>query len=204
MGIQQIRGILPESIDDYLNVAINEKCRSVLQQNASTQFRENLSSKNNPVSPVNSLSTLYHSDKKGLTYIISGDDGCKQVSLDYEDVFEYISFFAEFVKDGFTWHRPCRIIEFDKLPYVLSDYCNKPDNDYPIICLVNEQEFVGKVYMENYDNFKALVYNYIAKPAKVDSVNNVDCNLPEYLHVEIVELAVQKFFQSIGSTAKQV
>ena len=30
MGLQLVRGILPESIDVYLNAAIIEKCRSIL------------------------------------------------------------------------------------------------------------------------------------------------------------------------------
>ena len=34
--------------------------------------------------------------------------------------------------------------------------------------------------------------------------NDVDCELPDYLHDEIVEMAVNKYFTSVGSTSKQV
>lgn len=208
MGLQQVRAILPESIDDYLNVAINEKCRSVLQQNASAQFKEKLSSQDNSVNPINALSTIYCSDDSGS--ISNGKDNCKIVELEKltdNIVFEFISFFAIFVDNGTRWHRPCRIIEYDKLPYILEDYCNKPDNEFPVISLYTNpttQEFVASVYMQDYTHFDGLVYNYIKQPDKVSFNNNVNCNLPVYLHPEIVEIAVQKFLQSVGATTKQV
>lgn len=207
MGLQQVRGILPESIDTFLNVAINEKCRSVLQQNASTPFKDKITVQNNYVTPINALSTLYCSDKK-IVFTNAGD--CREVQLDTlnnSNVFQFISFFVAFSKNGNVWHRPCRLIEFDKLPMILSDECSKADNEYPIISLytsVPNGDFIGKLYLSDYTNLDSLVFNYIKHPKEVSYDKNINCDLPDYLHTEIVELAVQKFFQSVGSTTKPV
>lgn len=206
MGIQQVRGILPESIDTFLNVAINEKCRSVLQQNTSAQFKDKLTVQHNLVSPINALSTLYCSDKKTNFYTASD---CREVALDSlnaSNVFQFISFFVGFANNGTVWHRPCRLIEFDKLYMALSDECSKADNEYPIVSLYTNTagKFIGKLFLSDYTHLDNLVFNYIRQPKKVDLATNTDCDLPDYLHTEIVELAVQKFFQSVGSTTKPV
>ena len=41
-------------------------------------------------------------------------------------------------------------------------------------------------------------------PKVVSEANKVDCDLPAYVHQEIVERAVQKFFTSVGATTHQV
>ena len=37
-----------------------------------------------------------------------------------------------------------------------------------------------------------------------NSANSVNCDLPVHLHKDVVELAVQKFFNSVGSTSHNV
>ena len=54
-GLQLVRAVLPESIDEYLNAAIVEKCRSVLIQNTSTQIQGKISNDDNPTSPYTLL-----------------------------------------------------------------------------------------------------------------------------------------------------
>lgn len=207
MGLQQVRGILPESIDVYLNVAINEKCRSVLQQNTSAQFKDKITVQNNYVTPINALSTLYCSDKKSTT--IQGHD-CREVILDplvNTNVFQFISFFVAFTDNKSVWHRAARLIEFDKLYMILNDECSKADNEYPIVSLYTDPasgQFRARLFMTDYTQFDALVFNYIKHPNKVNHSTRINCDLPDYLHTEIVEMAVQKFFQSVGSTTKQV
>ena len=54
-----------------------------------------------------------------------------------------------------------------------------------------------------------LFISYVAMPNKVkydtnNTANNVDCDLPDYLHTEVVESAVKKFFTSVGSTSQNV
>ena len=101
----------------------------------------------------------------------------------------------------------CRLIEHDKLQLVLNDYCNKADDEYPVVSLVSNtnKDTVAKLYVENNSNVNLLTCNYICNPAKVQNNSNpIDCDLPEYLHNEIVELAVNKYFQSVGSTTQSV
>ena len=42
-GMQNIRGILPEEIDDYLNAAIIGFCREVLASGSATQYPDKVS-----------------------------------------------------------------------------------------------------------------------------------------------------------------
>ena len=55
---------------------------------------------------------------------------------------------------------------------------------------------------------QVLLIRYIENPAIVHLDDNenlcVDCNLPDYLHHEIVETAVQKYFSSVGSTSQSI
>lgn len=212
MGMQHVRGILPEAIDIYLNVAINEKCRSILIQNASTPFREDIETKDTHVSPVNALRTLYKS--------VDIDEEHGEIKSDYNyiefilnswisnNVFEYTSFYVVF-KDYLCRH--ARLIEHDKISQVLRDYCNRATDEHPVVTLHSDDDnkIRARFYAANVNNIAHITVNFIQSPKKVslDSSNpnnNVDCDLPEYLHNEIVQLAVQKYFQSIGATSQQI
>ena len=66
----------------------------------------------------------------------------------------------------------------------------------------------GQAFTFNGVSINELRLSYIAKPAVVKFAedvngNNVDCDLPEYLHEEIVELAIQYYKSSFNvQTAK--
>ena len=57
MGLQLVRGILPESIDVYLNAAIIEKCRSILYNTVGNSIKIGVLPQSTPISPINSLTT---------------------------------------------------------------------------------------------------------------------------------------------------
>lgn len=205
-GMQHVRAILPAEIDDYLNAAIIEKCRAILGTNVSTVFNDKLSVRDNPVSPINALRTLY----KEFETTISGTK-----IGDYYQIAEtispmvYTSFIVEYIGENNSIEKacPCRFVENDKVRFLTSDYCNAPSDDYPIVTLVipngvtarNYRVFIGDATK----TFKLKGY-YVAMPTKVNNANSVNCDLPDYLHQEIVEQAVQKFFISIGATSHQV
>lgn len=213
MGIQQVRGILPESIDNFLNAAIVEKCRSILIENTSTPQQELITQRNNYVSVVNALRTLYRVKKYYINDAQNNDINnpydiniVSQGNLNPDDVFEIISFTCKIdnkIKD-------CRLIEHDRIANVLNDYCNRPSDDYPAITLnsrttnTNNINIVGTIYIDDYSKLTELICNYIQTPAKVNYENNVNCDLPDYLHSEVVQLAVNKFFTSVGSTTHNV
>lgn len=210
MGLQRVRAILPESIDGFINDAINEKVRSIVMTNTATAFPDKMSVQNNSVSPFNALRTLYCEYKCTQTNTKKFDhyevkDAPNNVMLFTGFVVVYGSDYADYNKAA-----KCRIIEHDKLYNVVHDYCNAPSRDYPIVSpVINEtKDFVFKVFIGEQEEKFRLYVEYIKNPAIVhysdDESQRVDCDLPEYLHTEIVEIAVNKFFKSVGSTTQQV
>lgn len=218
-GLQLVRAVLPESIDDYLNAAIMEKCRSVLIQNTSTAFPDKMTSRDNPISPYNALRTLFREEAlvpnpktpineyylvpttnnktEVLSYISVGVQYARYANLDptHDNVKESDRRYA------------CRIIEPDKIYYVLNDFCNAPSKQHPCCVIDRHSGTTTDVDFQIYTALNPIWRVYIGRidmPAKVSLSTSVDCNLPDYLHHEIVEIAVNKYFQSVGSTTKQV
>lgn len=200
MGMQLVRAILPEEIDVYLNAAINEKVREVISSNVTTAFNDRIGVQDNPISPINYIRTLYKQK-----YIYGTDPVSNIFNLtDNTDIMLYTSISVIYEDDKIY---ACRLIEPDKVNETLRDFCNGASFDYPIATLYNHPQS-GEV-IEIFNDKKAIkeiVIRYIANPAKVkyDSTNAVDCDLPEYTHNDIVQLACQKYFVSVGSTTHNV
>ena len=96
---------------------------------------------------------------------------------------------------------PCRIIGADVLDTTLRDFCNGADINSPIVVLMSDSN--GKDCLHLYINGEKcytpyLNIKYIKTPNTVNITNNIDCDLPEYCHYEIVERAVQKYKIAIG------
>ena len=194
MGIQLIRGILPESIDVYLNIAITDKIRAIVKENADKNYGDTLTLKENNIGSINALTNIY----KSKTVDVEASQNNTFIIPSIENVMYYTSVRVNY-DDSFNI--ACRLIENDKIGETLSDYCNKPSWDYPIATIVNDTKKYIEIYNGNKEIVSAII-NYIENPDKVKWSENieerVDCNLPEYLHYEIVELAVNKFFNSIN------
>lgn len=208
MGLQRIRGILPESIDVYINNAIIEKVRNVVIANTGSDFKDKVTTQRNLISPDNALRTLFKSANFNITEEQKFDD-YYHIILNINDVMLFTSFAVRY--DSVEKMYKCRFIDPDKLEDILSDYCNGASYDYPIISLFaneNNTEYV-KLFINSKSKIPiSLQVRYIETPAVVKWSNNleecVNCNIPEYLHTEVVELAVNKFFQSVGSTTQSV
>lgn len=204
-GLQSVRAVLPESIDEYLNAAIIEKCRSILIQNTSTQVQGKITNKDNPISPYNALRTLFReieytpSATTTDEYYIATDNNHKN------NVLAYISVAVKY--DNNARRYPCRIIEPDKIYYVLNDFCSAPSKENPC-CVIDSQNSTNRpIEFQVYTALNQVSKIYVGlidMPAKVSISSSTDCNLPDYLHDEIVEMAVNKYFTSVGSTSKQV
>ena len=217
MGMQLIRAILPESIDVFLNEVINEKVRSVVLANSVTAFQDRVSIQDNSVSPINYVRTLYRTAPSSGADITVNDEFYK-VAIDsdvQQKTMFYTSFVATYGGNVSSSTNPkrygCRFIEGDKLYDTLRDYCNRASHDYPVVTMradENNREFL-EVYIG--DSNKELVnldIAFIERPAIVKwstvETEKVNCNLPVYTHNEIVELAVGKYFQSVGATTRPV
>lgn len=204
VGMQDVRAILPESIDIFINIAIIEKARSIVMENTKTAFPNRVSIQNNFVSPVNALRTLYRRKEITIT------DITKDVQLSQLDnVFLYTSFAIRY--DNNDSEYKCRFIDGDKLEETLNDVLNGASWDYPICSMFNDEnnsEYLKVFINSDSHTPNAIIIKYIANPAVVKFSKNatecINCDLPDYLHSEIVELAVSKFFKSVAATSQAI
>lgn len=196
MGMQLVRAILPEEIDVYLNTAIVEKTREVILSNVTTTFQDRVSVQDNSISPINYIRTLY----KQLV-INNNNDACFIFSLDCNDIMLYTSISIVYEDDKIY---ACRLIEPDKVNETLRDFCNGASFDYPIATLYNKDEQEVIEIFNDKTAIKNINVRYIANPTKVNYSDGIGCDLPEYTHNEIVQLACHKYFVSVGSTTHNV
>lgn len=72
MGMQLVRGILPESIDVFINAEIGELIQTELLTNAHTVLQDNVNLQSMTMSPINLFRTLYRKDEIPLK--VSAED----------------------------------------------------------------------------------------------------------------------------------
>ena len=109
---------------------------------------------------------------------------------------------------------PVRIIDDIYVADALNDFILAPSFRSPIAHIVNREEghIRIKIYIDRKKNNQSNIPNgvipsnlrvsYIAKPATVKYAGslNVNCNLPEYLHGDIVKRAVDLYHASISGS----
>ena len=199
MGLQLVRGILPQSIDNYLNDAIMEVTRQIVLSNAQSVFQDKVTIQNNSVSQVNSVRTLCGKlVSEVLDDVINIDSKTNRIMF-------YISFAVIFENKI----AKARFIEIDKVHDVLNDYCSRASSDYPIITYIGNDSVNDsfQIYSdENKPNKVEVNFIKLPKVVKYSEIeeDRINCDLPEHLHYQVVELAVNKFFNSVGSTAQNV
>lgn len=210
MGLQHVRAILPEEIDKFLNLAIIEKCRSIINSNVSTAFQDSRTVRDNPISPYNALRTLFREEIKTVSNTLTDEYYSWTSTTHKDEVLVFTSIGVRYEDSSHVYQ--CRIIEPTKIYHVLNDFCNAPTKTEPCCVLegrstaTRDCEF--KIYTNGNPIYKLFI-SYIAMPNIVkyvapNSSSNVNCDLPDYIHNEIVELAVKKFFASVGSTSQNV
>lgn len=191
MGMQTIRAILPEEIDVFLNMAINEKINEVLASNVLSDTSKVLTD-NAKIGNLNFFRTLQKQENVE-------QDG----KVDMTEIMLITSCVVRYEASGKTYN--CRIIGIDELEKVLNDYCTEPSYDYPVCSVILNS--AKDIIINTYTGDKTPVaryINYIKKPEIVSFENSINCDLPDYAHNEIVQLAVQKYFNSVGSTTHNV
>lgn len=217
MGLERVRGILDESIDDFLNAAIIETATNIVKSNVQTIYRDKVAIENNDISPINGVYTLYSEKIENASdYFTEGsdEDGSEEpviISPGFADIMYFIGVSVKYIDDK-RW-RNCRIIEPTKLEQSFDDYLNRASARYPIVhfsyldTLGNSNSIIEIYHGKSVVDSIKIKYLRMPVTVKLDtSVENksVDCDMPEHLHKEIVELAVQKFFNSVGSTTHNV
>lgn len=209
MGMEKVRGILPNSIDGYLQDAIQERAEGIIRENVTTVYNEKLIVQDNFASPINGISTLYREIN-----VVPQNNNSSELSFVVNSLNDVMYFYGFSVKyynnDRF---RNCRIIENNKVELSLDDYCNRASHKYPIVCLSSANEDLNSykfnLYVGKQANVEQLKIKYIKMPRVVkfvgeNSNQNISCDLPQHLHKQIVELAVTKFFNSVGSTTNNI
>lgn len=207
MGMQTTRAIYPEDIDIALNTAINEKIRSVMDENLGVvAVTDRVLSNGLGISSINALRTLYTTNTISNDDITGDGTGVNPYSFDIanENIFVILGFQVAYDNNRVY---DARIVEHDKLGQTINDFCNRPTRDAPIIVTYGDvddihcQVYTGLVTPTKPNSVK---YLFIRMPAVVrydeeTPDNNVDCDLPVYLHKEIVLNAVRIYVGSVGA-----
>ena len=206
MGQQTVRAVFPEDIDNCINLAIINKVKSILTSNVGVNFSDKTAKQNTNISPVNALRTLYsHSDVANIQ-----GNGVEidpyRVVINNNKVMVYTQFYVGY--KGSDKLYSCRLIDNDRLIQTLHDFCSRASKTAPIVVMFADNvDTIVNVYTgKNKTKPNLLRYGYIKQPDKVvysdTESERVDCNLPEYLHEEIVKDAIGIYLTSMGAISK--
>ena len=203
MGLQTARAIYNEDIDICLNHSIMAKARSIISQNAQTA-NDYIIKANADISQLNALRNLATKGEISGSSLTGGGTDIDPYTADVtnDKVMLYTHFAVSYDNKSLD---DCRIIEAEYLQKTLRDYCNRATKRYPIcVSIVKDGKHTIEIYNGNSNSKPTkVVYNYIKLPAvvKYDEQiieNRVNCDLPDYLHIEIVELAIAYFRDSFA------
>lgn len=228
MGMQNVRAILPEQIDLFLNNSISDIINQVITQNIGIT-NDRVISDASKLNQINALKSLYKVWKGNISaatvkgnektnYIISfqlpfnsfkttgsyTDDNVSSTAISFLYAVDLSINYkkTDFVTNVF----PVRIIDDQFVADVLNDFVLAPKMRSPVASI---HDNLIELYIDKADSkpedeqpfiFKGvsineLRFSYIAKPAVVKFAEdadgtNVNCDLPEYMHVDIVKHAI--------------
>lgn len=172
MGLQTNRGILPESIDIFLNDAIIEKIQQELLMSVHTALQDSVNTQSSTMSSINTFRTLYRTVRYGIDntypgeflklayynadngfYIINIPTVRSSITIDDGEYkinpMMFLGFSLEYENTLRGNAIACRLIGSDVLETTLRDYCNGASKDSPIVVLnsvpiVDDNEEQGK------------------------------------------------------------
>src|SRR5574344_170125 len=134
-------------------------------------------------------------------------------SIDYVDAATGLGTTIEYLNNFKSNLFPIRLIDDAYLADTLNDFILRPRLRSPIAIIVNNnlQIYLGKLngnettgyFLDNNLVPNIIRISYIAKPAIVkysEDINgqNVDCDLPDYMHVDILKHAVDMYRAAVG------
>ena len=217
-GLQQIRGILSESIDEFINEAIVQNARTAILGNA-RPLQDVRTPQYTKVSSFNAYHTLF--DTYSFNKEIPATETNEGIEVECtlpETPICITNFVLKYKGDGSKIvKKDCRVIESERLYQTLDDYLNRASYDYPIVSLnrgIDDKRFVISLFTgDSQLDVDGIDISYVKMPAVVHldeeawEAGNKDtsrsCDLPEHLHRQIVETAVALWFQTLGLTSEQ-
>lgn len=206
MGMQTIRAILPSEIDACINIAINDVIKKLIAENLGSAGNEQVTIYNARVGQINGLSTL--SKRLSLTAPIkSNQRNCYTTYVPLDTVM-YITA-VEIGYDETNNFYDARVTQAELLGRTLEDYCNAPTYKSPVVVFLGQVDRVDvEVYSSSTGNgliptkTNAIV---ISKPAVVMysdvEGDGIDCDMPDYMHIDIVKAAAEIYLRSVGITS---
>ena len=221
MGMQNVRFILPEQIDLFINTSISDTTNQIIRTNVAISSN-GTSQTNSKIGEVNSLRTLYKS--KSVTmgnaseliddiFLLHSVFPNKDTATPEVDGLFLIGLDVQYKRDDEdTEPFPVRLIDHQYLANTLRDAIAKPRIANPIAVFADNTltVYFGKnaasangrlstdsIYKGNLNLF------YIKQPDTVaylsyDGGVDVNCDLPEFMHVDIVKRAVDLYRISVA------
>ena len=208
MGMQLNRGILPESIDVYINNAITEKVRTELFSGVHTALQENAGVQASTMSTINSLRTLYRNARiqngfdidspnigeKFFMYAYNKTNGYHVLNMPTYEFREsinhiispmmYLGFSVEYDDNSMGNPTSCRLIGADVLETTLRDFCNGASKDSPIAVLLSSDK--GRDQLHLHINSKNTVIQYLnIKYIKTPNIVKYDVDLDNCVNCDL-------------------
>lgn len=226
MGMQNVRAILPEQIDLLINTSITDTINQIITQNIGVT-NDRVITDNSKIGQINALRSLYKvieviadPDNGDEPFSKGNIDTIYNIIANFRDIdgepgqaFDYLYLvdLAINYKTGInkiTNYFPVRLIDDAFLADTLNDFILKPRVRTPIAVIYNNKiqlyinDIVNTGLPQNLTP-NVLRISYIGKPAKVAYLSdvggtNIDCDLPEYMHVDILKHAVDLYRISIS------
>ena len=213
MGMQNVRAILPEQIDLLINTSISYTINQLIRENVGIK-NDRIITDSSKIGTINALRTLFYVDFS-INY--------KTTTTGYNGTDDTAPLFSQDALE--TTLFPVRIIDDIFLADSLNDFILKNRLRSPII--VTHSNGIFDLYIDKFTKKDSTYYtlennlvpyqlrvSYIEKPAIVkysEDLNgvNVDCNLPEFMHEDILKHAVDLYHAAlqgsiIADQAKQV
>ena len=227
MGMQNVRAILPEQIDLLINTSITDTINQIITQNIGVT-NDRVITDNSKIGQINALRSLYKvieviadPDNGDEPFNKGNIDTIYNIIANFGDIdgeepgqlFEYLYLVDLAINyktstNKITNYFPVRLIDDAFLADTLNDFILKPRVRTPIAVIYNNKiqlyinDIVNTGLPQNLTP-NVLRISYIGKPAKVAYLSdvggtNVDCDLPEYMHVDILKHAVDLYRISIS------
>lgn len=230
MGMQNVRAILPEQIDNLINTSIKDTIDEVINRNIGTT-NDRVITDNAKLANINALRTLY----RVKTISINHTDNVKgfsniPYSFTSDEIGDNALYFVDFsirysdrMPDGgnlsdriYTRWFPIRIIDDSYLADVLNDWVLAPRMRTPVMVIYGTENLTSKfeLYVGENEEIKTIAENkwlgeircsYIKAPNKVAYLSdvggtNVDSDLPEQLQIPMLKHAVDLYRVSINGS----
>lgn len=226
MGMQNVRAILPEQIDLLINTSITDTINQIITQNIGVT-NDRVITDNSKIGQINALRSLYKvieviadPDNGDEPFNEGNIDTIYNIIANFGDIdgepgqpFDYLYLVDLAINyktstNKITNYFPVRLIDDAFLADTLNDFILKPRVRTPIAVIYNNKiqlyinDIVNTGLPQNLTP-NVLRISYIGKPAKVAYLSdvggtNVDCDLPEYMHVDILKHAVDLYRISIS------